>query len=304
MELYKIDNGKVKFLKPKELMGPKGEKELQTLIEQNLGELFDGLVFIGSEIELQRKELDTLAYSKENEGIVIIEYKKGSNSGIVDQGMAYLSLVHENKEFLELKIEKKLGNTLKIDWKSTRIIFIANRFDDFQIKASAIKGVPFELWAYDLYDGLLALRRIEEPTTRTSFNTLIQDKKGEYEKMSQEIETYDLEYHLKKTKIELRPVFERYRQGIMAFGPEVSEVIDQKTGITYKNNKISFIRFEFRSDHFNAIFKEKAGFVDPKHLSVDIRSNKWGFERLVEVSSMHNFDDVNYLLKQAYETTL
>jgi len=91
MDLYKIENEKVKFLKPS---APKNEKELQELIENNLKDLFE-LTFIASELELQRKELDTLAFDEENSRVVIIEYKLGSDSGVFDQGMAYLMLAHE-----------------------------------------------------------------------------------------------------------------------------------------------------------------------------------------------------------------
>ena len=303
MDLYKIEGEKVRFLKPKELAGPKGEYGLQRLIEKNLKEIF-GLTFIDTEAVIQGKRLDTLAYDEENQRVVVIEYKKGRDSGVVDQGIAYLSLAHENKEFFELKIEKKLGKSnLEIEWESTKVIFVARKFDDYQICASAIRGVPFELWSYDLYDGLLALRRIEETGTKTSFSTLIKGKKEQLGKISQEIRTYDLEYHLKKTKEELRQIFEGYRREIKAFGLEVLEVIDQKVGITYKNNKKSFARIEFDANAFRIIFKEKAGFVDPKNLSKDIREYKWGFERMARVTSQENFDDTVYLLKQAYETT-
>ena len=304
MDFYKLENGVAKFLKPRELVGSKGEEELQKIIEKNIKEIF-GLKFIASQTMLQGKRFDTLAYDEENDRIVVIEYKRGKDSGVVDQGITYLSLVHENKEFFELKIEKKLGKSnLDIDWQSTRVFFIAHEFDDYQVSASAIRGVPFELWAYDIYDGFIALRKIEQTATRTAFNTLVQTKNSEFEKISKEIKTYDLDYHLNKTKPEFRPIFESYSRTIKSFGPEVTEVIDQKAGITYKNNKTSFIRIEFEPGYLKVIFKEKKGFVDPKKLSQDIRGYKWGYERRVKVSSMHNFDDVMYLLKQAYEKTL
>jgi len=303
MDLYRIEDGRLKFLKPKELTGSKGEEELQKLMEKNLGEIF-GLKFVDSQVVVQGKRLDTLAYDEENNRIVVIEYKKGSDSGVVDQGITYLSLVHENKEFFELKIEKKLNKGgLEIDWNSTRVIFVARKFDDYQITASAIRGVPFELWIYDLYDSYISLQKIEQTRTKTGFNTLVQNKQ-EFSKISQEIETYDLEYHLNKAKPEFRDIFKRYSKEILSFGPEVMEVVDQKSGITYKHNKVSFARFEFRVGHIDAIFKEKKGFVDPKNISRDIRTNKWGFERLAKIESADKFDDIIYLLKQAYETTL
>jgi predicted transport protein len=105
-------------------------------------------------------------------------------------------------------------------------------------------------------------------------------------------------------KPELRDVFKLYREKIKSFGPDIEEVIDQKSGITYRHNKISFLRFDFRVNQFNAVFKEKKGYVDPKNLSRDIRKRKWGFEREVVITSKDNFDDVIYLLKQSYDTTI
>jgi len=302
VDLYKIKNDKMEFLKPKELTD---EKILQTLVETNLREVF-GLRFIASELELQRKELDTLAFDEENSKVIIIEYKIGSDSGVFEQGMAYLLLVHESKRYIQMLIEKKIGKQdIEIDWDSTRVVFIAKKFDDFQTLISSSKGAPFELWVYDLYEGLIILNKIDEKKSRYAFSTLIKNKTPEMDKLSKEIQTYGLDYHLNKTKPELKQIFENYRKALTSFGSDVVEVVDQKTGITYKNNKISFARFEFRTDRIDAIFKEKKeGFVDPKKLSRDIRTHKWGFERLVKIESAEKFDDMVYLLKQAYETTL
>ena len=72
------------------------EREIQRLTEANLQELFD-LVLVRSEFELHALRIDTLAFDKDSSGFVIIEYKKDRNFSVVDQGVAYLNLMLNNK---------------------------------------------------------------------------------------------------------------------------------------------------------------------------------------------------------------
>ena len=72
------------------------ESEVQRLTEANLQDLFD-LVFVKSEYELHGLRIDTLALDKESGAFVIIEYKKDRNFSVVDQGVAYLNLMLNNK---------------------------------------------------------------------------------------------------------------------------------------------------------------------------------------------------------------
>jgi hypothetical protein len=50
------------------------EKEIQTTVENNLHTIFE-LEFIATEFSVSNYRLDTLAYDKENNSFVIIEYK-------------------------------------------------------------------------------------------------------------------------------------------------------------------------------------------------------------------------------------
>lgn len=72
------------------------ESEVQRLTEANLQELFD-LALVRSEFELHGLRIDTLAFDKESSAFVIIEYKKDRNFSVVDQGVAYLNLMLNNK---------------------------------------------------------------------------------------------------------------------------------------------------------------------------------------------------------------
>ena len=69
---------------------------MQTLVESNLQTIFT-LMIVRSEIELHGFRIDTLAFDKESKAFVIIEYKKDRNLSVVDQGIAYLNLMLNNK---------------------------------------------------------------------------------------------------------------------------------------------------------------------------------------------------------------
>jgi len=71
------------------------EKEIQTLVETNLNELFS-LEFVRSEFSLKTFRIDTLGYDKENKSFVIVEYKRERNFSVIDQGYTYLSLMLNN----------------------------------------------------------------------------------------------------------------------------------------------------------------------------------------------------------------
>ena len=72
------------------------ESETQRLTEANLNDLFE-LDFVKSEFELHGLRIDTLVFDDESKAFVIIEYKKDRNFSVVDQGMAYLNLMLNNK---------------------------------------------------------------------------------------------------------------------------------------------------------------------------------------------------------------
>ncbi len=50
---------------------------------------------VKSEFQLNNLRIDTLAFDKESNSFVIIEYKRGVNFSVIDQGYAYLALLIE-----------------------------------------------------------------------------------------------------------------------------------------------------------------------------------------------------------------
>ena len=72
------------------------EKEIQQLFEKNLFQI-TGLEFVKSEFSIQNQRIDTLAFDIENSAFVIIEYKRGHNYSVFDQGVAYLNTLLKYK---------------------------------------------------------------------------------------------------------------------------------------------------------------------------------------------------------------
>ena len=57
-----------------------------------------GLDLVRSEFELQGLRIDTLAFDTDSKGFVIIKYKKDRNMSVVDPGVAYLNLYHNQAD--------------------------------------------------------------------------------------------------------------------------------------------------------------------------------------------------------------
>lgn len=74
----------------------RSEKEMQRLTEKNLNSIF-GLEFVKSEVTFSNLRIDTLGFDNETKSFVIIEYKKGKNFSVIDQGFAYLALLVNKK---------------------------------------------------------------------------------------------------------------------------------------------------------------------------------------------------------------
>lgn len=151
MKLYSITNNKLKSISTSEF---KLEKDIQNLVENNIGELFN-LQFVKSELSIKNFRIDTLGFDKENKSFVIIEYKKDRNFSVIDQGYTYMSLMLNNKSDFILEYNEKYGGTMKrddIDWSQSKVIFISPQFTEYQKQSINFRDVPFELWEIKRYE--------------------------------------------------------------------------------------------------------------------------------------------------------
>lgn len=138
------------------------EKELQGLIEGNLGPVFN-CRFVATEFstgEQHAGRIDTLALSEDNNP-VIIEYKKVESSDLVNQSLFYLSWIRDHRGDFEIAVQKKLGSDIEVDWTDVRVICIAPNYRKYDLHAVQVMGANIELWQYRKYtNGSLYLEEV------------------------------------------------------------------------------------------------------------------------------------------------
>lgn len=293
MAIFQINNNKIKQLKTSDF---NSEKELQTLVENNLEEIF-GITFLASEFSTGEKHggrIDTLGLD-ENNSPVIIEYKWGEKDNVINQGLFYLDWLVDHKGDFQIIAERKLGKKIKIDWSQPRLILIASSFNKYDKYAINRMSENIELWTYSLYEnGVFEVNM--EGSSQTDNKKGRQITKVEYAH-------YDLNYHLNKTKKELQEKFKEIREKILEL-PNVQEKQEQKIGVTYRTTK-SFCRFEFRKNSINLLLLlRELKYNDPKKLVRDVTSFKWGYQGLVKIDKLSDVDYLFNLIKQSYEQTL
>lgn len=131
------------------------ESRIQKIIEENLQAVF-GLKFIRSEFPIHGLRIDTLAFDEETKSFVIIEYKREKSFSVVDQGVSYLALMLKNKadfvlEYMERNPNSKKVGREDVDWSQSRVIFVADSFNEYQVGAIGFRSLPIELWEAKLF---------------------------------------------------------------------------------------------------------------------------------------------------------
>ena len=132
------------------------EKQMQKLVEENIGTLFPGLEFLRAEfgeISGGRFRPDTIAFDTRDKTFVVIEYKNRSEERAVNQARTYLNYMKQNRYALKMayKEARKPTNQESFNWGAMYAIVIAPEFDKFQI-GGADDDMRLELHTIRLYD--------------------------------------------------------------------------------------------------------------------------------------------------------
>jgi predicted transport protein len=279
------------------------ESEIQQLTEQNLHDLFE-LGFVKSEFELHGLRIDMLAFDNESKAFVIIEYKKDRNFPVVDQGMAYLNLMLNNKAdlILEYNESSNSSHSLKredVDWSQSRIIFISPEFTKYQQHAIGFKDLGIQLWEVHKYNNSLVLfNEVKSPSTKESI-TAIAKNNAVARKVAQEIKVYTEDDHLKSVDDKVREMYSELKSAILSLGKDI-EIRSRKHYVAF-HRKQNFVSFHFLRSKLNV------------HLNIGINQINDPLKRgrdyvkfsgkMIEIT-IKDRNDIPYvlpLIKQAYE---
>ena len=212
MALFKIEK-RLEYIKEKPF---KLEKEIQDLTEENLKTIL-GLDFVKSEFALNNFRIDTLAFDREANAFVIIEYKRDKNFSVIDQGYAYLSLMLNNKADFILEFNENLDKTLKrndVDWSQSRVLFISPAFTNYQREAINFKDLPIELWEVKRFENnTVSYEQIQKAGAQESIKTISKTDQT-IDNVAKEIKVYSEQEHLENVNEEIIELYEKFKSAI------------------------------------------------------------------------------------------
>lgn len=310
MPVFKLAKDKLHLIKEKRF---KLEKDLQTLTENNLEEIF-GIEFVASEFMVEGLYIDTLCFNPETKSFVIIEYKREKNFSVIDQGFSYLSLMVTNKaEFILEYNEKNKGNLKRdeVDWSQSRVYFVSPSFTTHQQNAINFKDLPFELWEVTRYENDFVLfNQIKADNKTESIKNLGVSK--EISKVTSEVKEYT-EEHVIGTNKKVKDLYASLKAQI--------ELIDSRIVPNPVNNYIGFklpdnwriifnVRKSWKSKEtgyglaIEFSRSEPSDYKDPENRLEYIKNSMKYYNQHLSRMYVYDNDDVEYaslIIKQAVE---
>lgn len=285
------------------------EKELQALIEGNLGAVF-GCRFVASEFSTGAQHagrIDSLALSEEDNP-VIIEYKKVESSDLINQSLFYLHWIQDHKGDFEIAVQRALGNGVNIDWSDIRVICIAPNYKKYDLHAVQVMGANIELWKYRLFSNNSLY--LEEVLHSTKATTAISQPSGEHlvaveaenrAAQARATATYTIEEHFEGKTREIKELMHEIREFITELDSAIDEV-PKKLYIAYKASK-NIACMEAKGKHIKLFVKLKPSeIIDPPDSYRDVsKIGHYGTGDVeFTISTSEQFEEIKKFIELAY----
>lgn len=193
------------------------EKELQTVIENNMPEFF-GVTFLASEYVIDGGRMDSIGID-ENNCPVIFEYKRSINENVINQGLFYLNWLLEHKDSFELLVLKKLNKEVanNIDWSMPRVICIAGDFNKYDEEAIKQINRNVSLIRYKKFDNELIMFELLNSNTVKPLT-----ENGQEKQTSRNVEkTFSDQY--KNAPEKMKTIYDDLKDFTLSLGDDVTE---------------------------------------------------------------------------------
>jgi len=294
MAIFKISNQKAQKLKIKKF---RNEKQLQQIFEENLENIF-GIRFLASEFTTTHGgRIDTLGLDEDGSP-VIIEYKESEKDNVINQGLFYLDWLVDHKGDFEILVQKKLGQNVKVNWDSPRLILIAQSYNEYDKYAVNRISENIELKKYILYDNdILFVENVVLPnrkaTTKKTKKTNITYKE------------YTVEDHLNKKSDKIKALFKELQEKILQLDDKIKEKA-LKFYVAYELDR-NFAEVVIQANGLWVHLDISKGEVtDPENKLVDVsEKGHWATGDLkVRVEKIEDLGYALNLIKQSYESKL
>ena len=248
MDLYNLNKNKLEEL---ERISFKFEKEIQSLVEENVGTLFD-LEFVSSEFSVGGFRLDSLCFDNETKSFVVIEYKKGSSYSVIDQGYSYMSVMLNNKSDFILEYIEKTGKTLKksnVDFSQSRILFVSPSFNTYQKNSINFKDVPFELWEIKKFSNNSISLNQYQSSSNESIQKIEGSKNKIIEDVNHEVIVLDEDGTMrgKNVSTKVKELYYKIKDEVISW--DDLKINCKKNYISFKKNKKPFVYLNFRKSY-------------------------------------------------------
>lgn len=277
------------------------EREIQSIFESNLQSIM-GLLFVKSEFTIKNKRIDTLAYDKQTNAFIIIEYKRDKNYSVVDQGLTYLNLMLQNKaEFILTYNEtlKDVLNSKDVDWSQSRVAFVSPSFTDNQISASDFKDFGIELWEIKQFENnTISINTIKKSSGAPSIKPLLENSDN-LKEVKENIKVYTEEDHFSNGSDYIIELYEKFKSSILNLTDGI-EILPQKYYIAFKKgSNISDIEIQKKS--LKIFINAKIGTLDdPKGLVKDVSNigHRGNGDYQIQIENDKDLEYIMSLIKQ------
>ena len=306
MPLFQISKNDVQAIRPADF---RSEKELQAIVERNLGSIFN-CRFIATEFPTGARHagrIDTLALS-EDDSPVIIEYKLNEAATLINQGLFYLSWLEDHHGDFEVAAREALGPTVTISWDEIRVICVAPSFTKYDLHAVQTIELKIELWTYKRFEnGILQL----EPAFGGAASELVARSSGKNPTMvtagRKAAETrarggWTFQGHLEGKPSEIRALMEAVQDFMKGIDAAIEEA-PKKFYVAYRTTQ-NIACMEGRKKQVLLYIKlDPKKVLGPKGMSRDMTNiGHYGTGDLeITLKSLQDLEKAKPFLRQAYE---